>query len=342
MVLDSSAYRLLVVEDNPGDFVLVEDFLRERMMAPDIVHVESFREAAALLADGQASFDVVLLDLSLNDRTGEPLINDMVRLCPSTPVIVLTGYADFAFGVRSLSMGIADYILKEELTDLVLYKSIVYSMERRRITSALQDSEQRYSDLFHLSPIPMWVYDAETLQFLDVNSAAIEHYGYDVEEFRSMTIRDIRPPSEFAHMQAAIDTLREERPHRSRGIFIHRRKNGSTMQVETQSSTLLYNGRPARLVLATDVTDRLRYVNAIESQNTALRKIAWMQSHVVRAPLARMMMLVSLLRDLDCSKDEAKEAMHHLLASAHELDTIIHDISDLTHTSGVDIGPTAP
>src|SRR5690606_11730458 len=69
----------------------------------------------------------------------------------------------------------------------------------------VEQSEQKYSDLFHLSPQPMWVYDLETYRFLDVNAAAITHYGYTREEFLSMTLMDIPPPEGIAKLKAAVE-----------------------------------------------------------------------------------------------------------------------------------------
>src|SRR5213593_4361923 len=64
-------------------------------------------------------------------------------------------------------------------------------------------SEERYRDLFDCSPLPMWVYDCETLAFLAVNQAAIEHYGYSRAEFAALTIKDIRPPDDVAELLAS-------------------------------------------------------------------------------------------------------------------------------------------
>jgi signal transduction histidine kinase len=140
---DNGGYRILVVEDNPGDFVLVEDLILERINSPLIVQAKTFEEAKSILTSYGHKYNVVLLDLSLPDHTGEPLIREIVELCGNVPVVVLTGYTDFAFGVRSLSMGVADYLLKDDLTSMSLYKSIVYSTERKRIISALKTSERR-------------------------------------------------------------------------------------------------------------------------------------------------------------------------------------------------------
>jgi signal transduction histidine kinase len=134
---------ILVVEDSPGDFALVEELISQQANAPVINLAKTFREAKQLLTKPGHSFNLVLLDLSLPDHAGEPLIREMIALCRDIPVIVLTGYADFTFGVRSLAMGVSDYLLKDDLNAMALYKSMVYSIERKRVVLALETSEKR-------------------------------------------------------------------------------------------------------------------------------------------------------------------------------------------------------
>jgi PAS domain S-box-containing protein len=124
-------------------------------------------------------------------------------------------------------------------------------------TNQLAKSEQQYRLLFDDNPNPMWVYDASTLQFLAVNEAAIGRYGYTREEFLSMTRPDIRVESHAqsvagapAHAEiAAVNQTWDGR---------HRKKDGSIIDVAVTSNSITFDGRPARLALALDVTDRKR------------------------------------------------------------------------------------
>jgi signal transduction histidine kinase len=141
--MNRGEYNILVIEDNPGDFALVEEFLLEQIESPRIKSAKSYTEAQDLLTDQSHGFDVILLDLSLPDKTGVPLIQDILEVASGAAVIVLTGYSDLNFGVKSLSLGVSDYILKDELSSLSLYKSLVYGIERRRIITALEESEKR-------------------------------------------------------------------------------------------------------------------------------------------------------------------------------------------------------
>jgi PAS domain S-box-containing protein len=119
---------------------------------------------------------------------------------------------------------------------------------------ALVASERRYRLLFERNPLPMWVYDLQTLAFLDVNESAVHHYGYSKEEFLSMTIRDIRPaediPALMKNIESTSEIIQESGPWR------HRKKNGEIIFVEALSHMLDFGQREARLVLAHDITDR--------------------------------------------------------------------------------------
>ena len=125
---------------------------------------------------------------------------------------------------------------------------------RKRIEQQLQDSEQRYRLLFESNPQPMWVYDLETLRFLAVNSAAVNHYGFSHEEFLAMRISDIRPSDEVPALLDQVangtDGLDES------GTWRHRTKDGTVIDVQITSHKLDFAGRPGKLVLAFDVTVR--------------------------------------------------------------------------------------
>jgi len=327
MAIDKRAYQILIVEDNTGDFALVEDFLFEQIEAPSITNALNYKTAKEILSNQENKFDIILLDLSLPDKTGEQLIHGINELAGNAPVIVLTGYVDFTFGVKSLSLGVSDYLLKDELTSLSLYKSILYSAERKRINMDLAESKKEYSEMFNLSPLPMWVFDLDTLGFLDVNLAAISHYGYSHEEFLDMTIKDIRPAEDIPGMEQAIINSMATHLYQP-GIFTHKKKNGELIKVDIQSNSIRYKGKLAKVILATDVTERLNYIKAIEDQNKKLRDISWIQSHVVRAPLARIMGLIPLLNDPNCNNDEKTQMLGYLSLSANELDEIIKEITN--------------
>ena len=125
--------------------------------------------------------------------------------------------------------------------------------ERRRGEQALRESEHRYRTLFEGNPLPMWVYDFETLRFIAVNEAAVRHYGFSKDEFLQLTIADIRPPEEIPIMMKTLATLHDRDRNR---IFRHRKKDGAIFDAEITSFEFVSGGRRARLVIAVDVTER--------------------------------------------------------------------------------------
>jgi diguanylate cyclase (GGDEF)-like protein/PAS domain S-box-containing protein len=112
---------------------------------------------------------------------------------------------------------------------------------------------EHYRLLFAAHPHPMWVQDPETLRILEVNDAAVTHYGYAREEFQSMTLGDLRPTEDLG---AILKENSGTNPTKLSGPWRHRRKDGSYIQVDMASHRIDYKGRTCTFVLIQDVTDR--------------------------------------------------------------------------------------
>lgn len=129
---------------------------------------------------------------------------------------------------------------------------------RRGKASQARASGDPYRLLFSQNPLPMWITDSETLAFLAVNEAAVAHYGYSREEFLAMTVKDIRPPEDVsalldyhAELQKAVLPASG-----SAGVWRHRKKDGTLIDVDITWSPISFEGRQAYLILAQDVTER--------------------------------------------------------------------------------------
>jgi len=130
---------------------------------------------------------------------------------------------------------------------------IALAIERRRAEDALRKSEFMFRLLFAHTPLPTWVFDVETLQFLQVNEAAERLYGYTADEFEKLSILDIQPEGEragFAEHLRKIEAGRHQE-HRK-----HRKKDGKLFDVEVVAHSLDYSGRRVRLVVAQDMSER--------------------------------------------------------------------------------------
>jgi PAS domain S-box-containing protein len=127
--------------------------------------------------------------------------------------------------------------------------------EDGRARPPVDGGELRYRQLFESSPLPMWVYDVETLRFLDVNEVACARYGWTRDEFLAMSILDIRPAEDAP---AVKDSVRDTPAHVfSSGVWRHRLKNGDVILVEITSHEMEFMGRHTRFVCPIDVTQRV-------------------------------------------------------------------------------------
>jgi len=157
--------------------------------------------------------------------------------------------------------------------------------------------EHRASDdptfvaLFERNPLPLWIYDLETLRFLEVNDAACSSYGYTRDEFLGLTILDIRPSEDVAKVGAAIKRMPTGRSNA--GIWRHRKKDGTVISVEVLSHEITFRGRPGRCVCPINVTERLhaeeaqrQLADALKEREEGLRHAQRMAKlgHVVTRP----------------------------------------------------------
>jgi PAS domain S-box-containing protein len=216
--------------------------------------------------------------------------------------------------------------------------------QARSQASALKSSEERYRLLFESNPQPTWLYDLETLSFVAVNDAAIHHYGYSHDEFLSMTIKDIRPPSDIPalldNVAQVTDALEDA------GVWKHRTKDGRLIDVKITSHSFTLDGRQVEMVLANDVTAKLlaehqlRELNEqleqkvsertkqLEVANQGLESFSYSVSHDLRAPLRSINGFSRiLLEDFASSLPaEATKYLELVRASAKEMGELIDQL----------------
>ena len=153
------------------------------------------------------------------------------------------------------------------------------------LAAALSEGDERFRALLDVLPLPIFVYDAETLRYLAVNQAAIAHYGWSREEFLAMKVTDIRPPEDVPRLLKVFETL--DQGPRKLGIWKHRKKDGSLIEVDIVSREATNGGRRARLIIATDVTERRRLERALhesESRSRAVFEASPLSCSLMRLP----------------------------------------------------------
>lgn len=122
---------VIVLEDNDGDFLLLEDYLIEAYNTVKISRCETFGDFIELIeTKPDFNFDLILLDLNLPDKSGIQLIEKVLSVNIQVPVIVLTGYAELTLAKESLKLGVEDFLIKDEISPIILLKSIEFALSR--------------------------------------------------------------------------------------------------------------------------------------------------------------------------------------------------------------------
>ncbi|KFN44119.1 putative bifunctional diguanylate cyclase/phosphodiesterase [Arenimonas oryziterrae] len=181
-------------------------------------------------------------------------------------------------------------------------------------------SEDQYRFLFDKNPLPCYVYDADTLRFLEVNEQVVDVYGYSRDELSAMTIRDIRPPDELQRLERSLAT-----PTRGSGeIWRHRRKDGSLMLALVRLIDIDFAGRPARFVIAEDVTERLQ----VEE------RLAYHASHDAMTGLLNREALIRCMNELLVTAEADAQHIAVIYVTFTGFDTIN---ASLGHTVGDEV-----
>lgn len=206
--------------------------------------------------------------------------------------------------------------------------------ERKIAAEQLIKSETRFRSMFQLNTSPMFLADPETGAIVDVNQSCEQYYGWKRNEFLQKNLAQIN-----VHPDEVTRKLKELRLIRRKRLEMkHRLANGSVRDMEVFASIIEVDGRELLHEIIHDITDRNHYLEAIRAQNQLLREISWTQSHVMRAPLARLMGLVDLLSKYEkdphyCSDILPQDRLIlEIEKSAREFDIIIREIAEKSYT----------
>lgn len=246
--------KILFVEDNPSDLRMIKDFILDGNILSDSLVVETREDFINSISSYKP--DIILSDYNLPKFNGMEALNIRNELLPDTPFILITGSINEETAVNSLKSGADDYILKDNLRRL--NNAIMNALDQKKAMrekelaeKRLMESEKIYRYMFAKNPQPMWIYDVETLFFLEVNTAAVNLYGYSREEFLSMKVNDIRVNEKDYIIS---DFTRQGPKYKYETDVENIRKDGSVLLTEASSHPFSFNSRPARHVLVRDIT----------------------------------------------------------------------------------------
>ncbi|HRW49001.1 MAG TPA: ATP-binding protein [Caldilinea sp.] len=264
---EGSAYHLLLVEDNPADADLIEEYLSGSsdlggpMPRLSLSHVPRLADAFVQMWQ-HGPFDLVLLDLSLPDSVGIDTVTRFRREAPDTAIVVLTGLNDASTAMNALRVGAQDYLVKGMLNSYVLERTIRHAIERNRLRAALQASEAQMRQIVEHNADGMVVVDLSGV-ILSANPAACTMFNLTADELAGRTLA---VPSTAGGL-ARLDI---ERPQ------------GDVLHAEVRVARLDATRNIASL---RDVSDRVHaeeqlahYVRILAALSKASERLLWMDS----------------------------------------------------------------
>lgn len=180
--------RILIVDDDEDDYLILKDMLETISYPVTTTWSYTYSDALELIRSGK--FDVIIVDFRLGRKTGLDLMADAARFHSDTPFIFLTGAGNAKIDALALKAGATDYLVKGEMTEEKLDRSIRYAIERSRVIAALRLSETKYRNVFENSKDAIFIAD-HTGKILQVNSVFEQMLGITVNDENALNITDL-------------------------------------------------------------------------------------------------------------------------------------------------------
>jgi len=268
---------ILTVEDNPSDLFLLEHMLKSSGL--DICQLYStdlIKEACCLLRERE--IHLVLLDLSLPDSFGIHSFRQLKAVVNKIPVIILTHLSDTTLALEAIKEGAQDYLVKGELTESLLVKTIQYSLERERTLENLRESNERFNTVVRATNDAIWDWDIVAGKVFIVGDTYKKLFGYDVVDANSpehLWESVIHPEDRERVLRKLHHLIREGSDNKWEDEYRLRKLDGEYAYVHDRGYIIYSAGhRPVRMIGAIqDITARKRSEETILASEEKYRQI---------------------------------------------------------------------
>ncbi|MEQ9187066.1 MAG: PAS domain S-box protein [Cryomorphaceae bacterium] len=195
-----------------------------------------------------------------------------------------------------------------------------------RTAQALRDSYERYELVTRATSDVIWDYDLTTYEISHTDTFE-KVFGHALSDMKRTDWESYVHPEDLSYVRNLLQTtLSDPSKDQWKAQYRFIKSDGNYAWVSDNATILRsQDGTALRMIGAMgDITERIEYEQSIEEQNAKLKDIAWMQSHMVRSPLANLMALIELLNGAE--KDEKEQLLTLVMQSADELDQVIRNI----------------
>ena len=273
MTKQSTPLRLLIIEDNEGDFILLKKALNKALVPVEIfLRAQRLEEVPALVKEHP--IDLAFLDLSLPDSNGIQSFLELNRQLSHVPIIVLSGLSSMKVALETIAHGAQDYLVKGEFDEKLLMKSIQYALERKKVLQKLRETNERYEIVNKATRDIIWDWNNQnnTVSF----STGIASLLGDQDPVASMDwlIENVHAQDRAMVRQSLANTLQKHIGHWD-AEYRFKSYDGSYRYLYAKAYTVFdAEGRPARMIGAVaDLTEKRTLENELAEQRLQQQKL---------------------------------------------------------------------
>ena len=220
---------------------------------------------------------------------------------------------------------------------LLLVVLISYLYHRQKDNRILKENEMKYRFLFENNPQPMFIYELDTLKFIEINKAAIDHYGYSKEEFLGLSFMALQHQADIPLFLTEIEKIRANKEANFTGEWRHLKKNGELINAELHGQTVISKGRNGQHILVLDITEKKKLVEDLmvakkRAEESDQLKTAFLNniSHEIRTPFNGILGFLNLIQNESVDEEEKSAYFNIVNQSAARLMNTINDIIEVS------------
>ncbi len=334
MLPSNSQTRILIVEDDEDDFLIIEACIKD---IPD----KKFRidwcydYAEALQRISRAEYDIYFIDYLLGEKTGLELLEDAIAMGCEDPLVLLTGIGNREVDVQAMTIGAVDYLVKSEINTEKLERCIRYALERSSYIKALRENERKFRNIFERSKDAVFL-TSEDLVFKDVNAATSDLFKYSKEELLHSSLYNLFARREAAEqLKDQLSLTGEVEDLEVELLTRNKEKRNCILSISRQ----VYLGGETNIQgIIHDITNLKRIERAtfqiekLRSTATLLRTLA----HEVRNPLTNINLSVEQLKP-ELNSEDANIYLDIIARNCGRIDGLISELLDLSRPAEISL-----
>lgn len=328
--------KIVYLEDSLQDLELFSKMLTDVGFQLNLTHVDNEKGYREQLE--KEHFDIILSDFSLGGFDAFGALEIRQQFCPDTPFICISGSIGEETAIELLKLGAVDYVLKDrpERLPYAVKRALAESeikQSNRKAAQILQESEEKFRHIFQLHSAIKLLIHPDDGRIVDANTAASLFYGWTIDELKQKTIFEINTLDKD-RLSHEINNILSG--NKTQFEFIHRRADGSEIDVEVFSNSIPINGEIHLYSIVHDISEKKKILKDLimakeKAEESDRLKSAFLNniSHEIRTPLNSILGFGEYLAEADLPIQERMEMYDHLQRSSNRLMNTVNDYVDI-------------